>query len=188
MRILEITVAIPCENRCEYCPQDKLDEAYMGISVLTFDLFKKAIKNVPLDVAIHFSGMCEPYQNPDVIKMMKYVDKLDYKIALFTTINEFPQDVRFYLERFQPVNFVKNPISRAGNLFETKRKDGDLKCSASNYDNNVMMPNGDVYLCCMDYSLKHKLGNLLITHFDKLDRKPPFELCRYCESSQQING
>ena len=24
-----------------------------------------------------------------------------------------------------------------------------------------MLPNGDVVLCCMSYSLKHKLGNLL---------------------------
>lgn len=29
------------------------------------------------------------------------------------------------------------------------------------YDQNVVLPNGDVVLCCMDYSLKHRLGNLL---------------------------
>ena len=29
------------------------------------------------------------------------------------------------------------------------------------YDHNVLLPNGDVVLCCMDYSLKHKIGNLL---------------------------
>ena len=28
------------------------------------------------------------------------------------------------------------------------------------YDQNVVLPNGDVALCCMDYDLKHKLGNL----------------------------
>ena len=29
------------------------------------------------------------------------------------------------------------------------------------YDQNVVLPNGDVVLCCMDYSMKHKIGNLL---------------------------
>lgn len=29
------------------------------------------------------------------------------------------------------------------------------------YDQNVCLPNGDVVLCCMDYGLKHKIGNLL---------------------------
>ena len=28
------------------------------------------------------------------------------------------------------------------------------------YDQNVCLPNGDVVLCCMDYGLKHKIGNL----------------------------
>lgn len=29
------------------------------------------------------------------------------------------------------------------------------------YDNNVVLPNGDVTPCCMDYGLKHVIGNLL---------------------------
>ena len=29
------------------------------------------------------------------------------------------------------------------------------------YDHNVLLPNGDVVLCCMDYSLKHRVGNLI---------------------------
>jgi hypothetical protein len=41
-----------------------------------------------------------------------------------------------------------------------------IKCSYTDfYDHNVLLPNGDVYLCCMDYSLKHKLGNLLTTDY-----------------------
>jgi hypothetical protein len=33
-------------------------------------------------------------------------------------------------------------------------RDKDLKA-------NILLPNGDVILCCMDYGLKHRLGNLL---------------------------
>ena len=29
------------------------------------------------------------------------------------------------------------------------------------YDQNVVLPNGDVVLCCMDYSARHRLGNLI---------------------------
>jgi radical SAM protein with 4Fe4S-binding SPASM domain len=36
------------------------------------------------------------------------------------------------------------------------------------YDHNVVLPNGDVVLCCMDYGLDHKLGNLLNDEYPDL--------------------
>lgn len=36
------------------------------------------------------------------------------------------------------------------------------------YHANVLLPNGDVILCCMDYSLQHKLGNLLKQSYDEI--------------------
>jgi len=36
------------------------------------------------------------------------------------------------------------------------------------YDHNVLLPNGDVVLCCMDYSLKHIIGNLFKNDYDDL--------------------
>jgi hypothetical protein len=37
-----------------------------------------------------------------------------------------------------------------------------VSCSFTRfYDQNVCLPNGDVVLCCMDYGMKHKVGNLL---------------------------
>jgi radical SAM protein with 4Fe4S-binding SPASM domain len=61
--------------------------------------------------------------------------------------------------------------TRAGELNEsqigrqeveaTPRHEGAVTCSYTPfYDQNVVLPNGDVYLCCMDYSLKHRMGNL----------------------------
>jgi hypothetical protein len=39
------------------------------------------------------------------------------------------------------------------------------------YDQNVLLPNGDVVLCCQDYGLRHKLGNLLLRDtWEGLDR------------------
>lgn len=59
---------------------------------------------------------------------------------------------------------------------------------------NVLLPNGDVVLCCMDYGMKHVLGNLLSLDYDSLFKGKEFFnvekglhdesidiLCRYCE-------
>jgi len=49
---------------------------------------------------------------------------------------------------------------------------------------NVVLPNGDVYLCCQDYALKHKLGNLFEEDYDDIVPKNNscFDLCRFCEN------
>lgn len=61
-------------------------------------------------------------------------------------------------------------VDRAGNLqadeLEKQSSDGDKSklpyCSRAAFLNhNVLLPNGDVVLCCMDFGMKHKLGNLL---------------------------
>lgn len=33
---------------------------------------------------------------------------------------------------------------------------------------NILLPNGDVMLCCMDYGLKHRLGNLLTSNLEEV--------------------
>ena len=76
-----------------------------------------------------------------------------------------------------------NPITRAGNLDLQQIKGQDIvldpvhrtpvTCSFTPfYDQNVLLPNGDVVLCCMDYSVKHRLGNLLEQDYDELFASP----------------
>ena len=74
-----------------------------------------------------------------------------------------------------PVGSVTMPwsaLGRAGNLDRSgvsgqaiesdPHHSTPLTCSYTPfYDQNVLLPNGDVVLCCMDYSSQHKLGNLL---------------------------
>ena len=52
---------------------------------------------------------------------------------------------------------------------------------------NVLLPNGDVALCCMDYSLEHILGNLFIQEYNDIIPEPEtkFNLCRFCENGAQ---
>jgi hypothetical protein len=92
--------------------------------------------------------------------------------------------------------------SRAGNLFgesllkpeliNLKDKYGsiyhgenDMTCNCEErLYHNVMLPNGDVSLCCMDYGLKHILGNLLEQEYNDILPEPYscFKLCRFCEN------
>ena len=69
--------------------------------------------------------------------------------------------------------------TRAGSL-NTKKVEEDqlvkakgvtppLSCSTTPfYDHNVLLPDGRVQLCCMDYSLKHTIGNIIDSSYSDL--------------------
>jgi iron-sulfur cluster protein len=87
-------------------------------------------------------------------------------------------------------------MNRANNLASdgirpTTRIKGRISCHRKR--NNVLLPNGDVALCCNDYGLQHILGNLLEDSYDELFHGEEFwriragmnddhaeTLCRYC--------
>lgn len=50
---------------------------------------------------------------------------------------------------------------------------------------NVMLPNGDVSLCCMDYGLDHILGNLYTQSYEDVipEAQSCRDICNYCENS-----
>jgi radical SAM protein with 4Fe4S-binding SPASM domain len=60
-----------------------------------------------------------------------------------------------------------------------------VECTRNkNLHSNVLLPNGDIVLCCMDYSLKHILGNLFKDSYqDILNSK---ELARVRELNNQL--
>ena len=88
--------------------------------------------------------------------------------------------------------------TRAGNIeIEGKstleRIKGKIKGCHLLYTNQLV-PNGDVFICCMDWELKYHLGNLLHSDYDSLFQSNTFKeilkgfkddnseiLCRYCE-------
>ena len=110
-------------------------------------------------------------------------------------------------------NILKSDIvadsmgDRAGNLknMDTKysRKIGPLVCNRASktslidkLDENVLLPNGDVALCCNDYGLKNILGNLHNSDYLSLFNSETFEniynkmksddkeiICRNCPES-----
>ena len=52
---------------------------------------------------------------------------------------------------------------------------------------NIMLPNGDVSLCCMDYGLEHILGNLIEQDYEEVipEDNTCFNLCRFCENAKR---
>ena len=101
------------------------------------------------------------------------------------------------------VAFTKVPdfniiSSRAGNLSNEEEKDfgkkepiyksGKLVCSAApSLNSNVVLPNGDVVLCCMDYSLEHKIGNLLQDSYETLFSSDAYKHIKYLLDNEDNN-
>ena len=84
-------------------------------------------------------------------------------------------------------------------LSVTPRHQFALTCASTPfYDRNVLLPNGDVVLCCMDYNLKHVIGNLLTQTYDEIfegkplldliaiNEKPEFNNCSICKSCDNV--
>ncbi len=88
---IELTLKIGCKLDCKYCPQSKLINTYYRNnpkreSILTFENFKKCLKEVVKGGGITFSGMSEPFLNPECSRMIKYADEQGYKVSLLTTL------------------------------------------------------------------------------------------------------
>lgn len=199
MRHLEITTYIGCPNMCSYCPQKLLIDSYQDDRRMSLDTFKKILKNTPNNVDIHFSGFSELFFHPQAVDFLKEALK-NHQVIVYTTTKGMTDEV---YEQIKDLPFKEfhvhnrggreipfatdsitiddsNAISRGGNLWETKSDGGHCKKSAE-YEQNVVLPNGDVVLCCMDYGLKHKLGNLLEQNFNDLKREANYDLCKSCE-------
>lgn len=86
--------------------------------------------------------------------------------------------------------------TRAGNVRGAVqlRRGGHLQCTQNvEQKDNILLPNGDVVLCCMDYGLRHVIGNLLASTYDELFQGEAYLairrgmrdgsdlLCRTCE-------
>lgn len=107
---------------------------------------------------------------------LNYLDVLRYCIKRITTVG-FSMHGKLHPLVQEALGFkVKDGsaalISRAGNLADRAIgfKHGPLMCSACGpkIDHNILLPNGDIVLCCMVYDLKHILGNLTSQSYESL--------------------
>jgi len=85
------------------------------------------------------------------------------------------------------------------------RKRGKIRCDVvrrekmNGVEFNVLLPNGNVALCCMDYGCKHIIGNLLTDQYEDLFKSKEYNrimqgmddetidiLCRTCSEAVEI--
>jgi hypothetical protein len=271
--VMEITTMIGCPLMCTFCPQDSLrtnygkDTKYMQpMDLLT------VLSKLPKDTRIDFSGMSEPWANPECTTMLEMVLYMGFKIAIYTTLygmteperikkvlEAHPSQVEVVMLHLPDANgnmkgwkyseeWLENlkvmsqlnlpcgvgamtmdgsglvapelqsivgrlagwkghtradslPVEQIGvqDISITPRNDFALTCrSTPFYDRNVLLPNGDVVLCCMDYNLKHIIGNLLkqsysdifegekLAEIIKVNEAPEFDKCSICKSCENV--
>lgn len=263
MATLEITTRVGCKNACSYCPQEALVKAYQargGVPVMSLELFKRCLDQVPKTVRIDFSGMAEPWLNDSCTEMVRYAHRSGFVIAVYTTLVgmgleaiDLLQGIPFthfevhlpdaegltkikvsddYLAKlgklmasgisglgFMTIGTLhpgvaevigsrkvheNRVIDRAGNLTgfpgvtQGQALTGIVRCQScgDRFNHNVLLPNGEVILCCMDYGMRYRLGNLAEDGYEALFRTPTFRdlqrrlnddrqelLCRYCHNA-----
>lgn len=237
---VEITTRIGCKVNCRFCPQSTLLQKYYEndadrASVMSLEMFSKCLDHVPQNCVIIFSGMAEPFLNPDCLEMIKLAASSGRAVNLYTTLVgvdmsmiEQLRDIQFEFvtlhvadkygyanipvsdEYYRMVDMLINwrqkdgrpfvnvcnaqtepdekvleicegkcevltsMFDRAGNLddpqlFKREYLSGPVSCSiCRNLDHNVLLPDGTLLLCCMDYSMKHVLGNLLENSYEEI--------------------
>ncbi len=141
--------------------------------------------------------------NPDAdyfAVLQRVIDRLEAVHFMFTRgprpEEDIHPEVKSFLKARHKFIFTHTMHLRCGNVeiegLNLRTIWGRLR-PCSRFDVNVLLPNGDVVLCCMDFGQKHILGNLLHDSFADLKRSPEFQhvlagledesrdiLCRTC--------
>lgn len=246
-KVLEVSTIMGCTVNCRFCPQDVILKRYyekdrMRQRVMTVENFRVILRHTPKDCIIDFSGMTEPFNNPDCLEMIQMACDAKRKVYLFTTlagVDEetvdkllelpvyyvtlhvadkcgyayIPTTETYYRNVEKTVNAKKKDGSpfidfinaqtdpdervaeivrgkyevmrsvqnRAGNvktegvqrrerLIEPREK---IKCCFCGDDlsNSVVLPDGTLLICNMDYGMKHVLGNLYEEDYDTIRSK-----------------
>lgn len=168
---------IPVEEFVLHIPDDK-SNAHIGVSSEYIALLETVVSEKRDDGSPYVTGFsCHAGIHPDIV-------------------SKIPEDSKLITELHD----------RAGNVeseyVESKCNKGTIVCI--NCDNsihhNVLLPDGTVLLCCMDYGMKHILGNLLTQSYEEIHESEEAKriirgmaddreqiLCRTCVNARNID-
>lgn len=147
--------------------------------------------------------------NPQIIRIhvadpnaMKIVDdkwleshEIFYNTGLkgsYMAMGHVSEKVKNYLDSKGIIYEIPTMLSRGGNLHINKMHiNGPIGCAMDRWHQNVVLPDGNVYICCMDYGLTMPAGNLLDDDYRSIWNKaeeyknnhnpPENSICRSCE-------
>jgi len=137
-----------------------------GLTVADVD----AISNIPFEkFSVHLPEeelRMTIRVDEDYLRVLEHITKASISNICFHShsLNPDPR-IKELLESTYAIGFI-DLMDRAGNVDVGQEKqveiNGPVFCSRSiGFTKGVLMPNGDVQLCCMDFGLKHRIGNLL---------------------------
>lgn len=140
----------------------------------------------------------------------KYIQTVEHLGKIHHSINNFSVmsmgTVHDDVKHVFPTAITGQMWSRAGNLIGERLLKPELRdqhflsidhgdkamtcgCDERLY-HNIMLPNGDVSLCCMDYGLEEITGNLFKQDYNDVIPDPyeVFKLCSSCENAVDVNS
>lgn len=112
----------------------------------------------------------------------------------FVYFNELDDDIRFVVENhgYSPFNGMLSSV--CGLVSEPVNVNGAGFCEMKYNRRHIVLPNGDVMVCCKDWGLKHYIGNLLSEEYRVLHKNSDWKcfkkqmkhsgsdiICRNCE-------
>lgn len=97
-----------------------------------------------------------------------------YKDTLISCIT------KLQINSFVAMNNQFRSHGRAGNSYDAPRLHvkGFFHCDLLSETEFVMLPNCDVVLCCMDWTLRHRLGNMLSMRYQDIEKSEMFKAIR----------
>jgi radical SAM protein with 4Fe4S-binding SPASM domain len=265
---LEITTMIGCPLMCTYCPQDNLRDAYgkTDDKYMSLETFQHVIDKMPKNVRFDFSGMAEPWVNPDCTDFLRMTLEDGRRVSIYTTLYNISLDeadkiialltqykhlvdvfsihfpdkngnmrgwkyseeweqvlikflewrntgaVKFEAMTMSDIGMIHESLQHLGirlynwvghdragslNVDQVKeqsiniapRHDCSITCSKTEwYDQNVLLPNGDIVLCCMDYDNKHILGNIVEQTYEQIYHGKPIIRLIEVNSRDEFNN
>ena len=194
-----------------YCAeQGRQVRLFTTLRGLTFAKFKE-IEDVPFSmVVLHLPDKYGFANIPVTDEYLKLLEVVTSKVKpggrrFVDTANcqaEPDERAAAVLQGRVPISW--SLIDRAGNLQNEGLASGKVLAGeacfcrrAGRLDHNVLLPNGDVVLCCMDFGMRHILGNLLRDDYDDILSSAEMKkvqksligvgdsLCRYCTSAER---
>lgn len=143
----------------------------------------------------HMAGR---FVNATYLSMLRWLVNIDAPWLRFLAFGTVHRDIRSIVPGDRIVT-SRPLISRAGSVrpdivLQPDARLGPIMCTEKRQYRNVLLPNGDVTLCCMDYHRRHVLGNLTVDNYAELHEGSHFQtvlrrmagedgelICRRCE-------
>jgi radical SAM protein with 4Fe4S-binding SPASM domain len=169
----------------------------------------EAIRHVPFEAfLVHLpdaDGLMKVFVDSDYLALLRLIDSTGLSGLTYRTIgSQHPQIYMLLGPKPEEALHGAFVHSRAGNvdanvIAPRSPHTGAIRCAKERTNKNVLLPNGDVVLCCMDYGLRHILGNLIDSDYASLYQSREYRrvissfassdcdsLCRRCEWAEAV--